>query len=284
MPVCGACARRLHSGARRPAAPLGLDRLVGRVRLRGSRPRGRRAGEVPRRPGRGAVAGRRDGRRDGSHGVGSRRSRSTSSRGHRPAAPDGGRAGSTPPSCWPGPSPVGSPTTSTFAASGCSTACPGHRRRGLTGADRRVGPRYVATALGACRSVLVVDDVATTGAHVQPPRRARCTAAGAHTVVREPTARQDSTAAALATWYTDSSAARRTSVATRRSAWTSRSVGKNRSVSSRLDAVAREKLSRVDRFADGARTHRGRLLRAPQTGASTTTRCARCSCTSRATS
>jgi predicted amidophosphoribosyltransferase len=58
---------------------------------------------------------------------------------------------------------------------------PGPPQTGLTGADRRVGPRHVARR-AAPPSVLVVDDVATTGATFTAAARA-LHAAGARAVV-----------------------------------------------------------------------------------------------------
>jgi len=58
---------------------------------------------------------------------------------------------------------------------------PGPPQTGLSGADRRHGPRHVARR-SAPSSVLVIDDVATTGATFAAAARA-LRAAGAHTVV-----------------------------------------------------------------------------------------------------
>ena len=181
-PVCDRCCGRAPRGAAGPGSAR-TRRVVGGVRLRGRGPRGGRPGEVPRRPGRGAVAGRRDGRRDGRRARCGARGRRRHLGAHQPRPTAGARLR---PGRAPGPGrrpPAHRPPRRSLPRA----ARPPTRdhRRPVSPAPTVAGVR--ATSHGARRRGRC--SWSTTSPPPEPRwprRRSPCSAAGAHRWSRSP--------------------------------------------------------------------------------------------------
>ena len=278
-PVCGRCAARLHA-APPAAAPSGLDgwwpafayegvarEVVARVKYRGARAAVPWLADA-------MVAAMLDGLDPTS--------RSTSSRGHPPAAPAGHAR------LRPGGAPGAGRRPSARAPRrvrclGLLDRRPGPPQTGLTGADRRRRAGLRRTARRAA--------VGARGRRRRHHRRhvvrggARPAGAGAHRVVAVTAAGRHHPGH----WHPGHVApARRrlarTVVATEEVQMDIVVRGKNRPVSSRLDAVAREKVVAHRQVHARRRARRGRLRRAAASPRRPSRSCARSPCTSRSTS